>query len=231
MHDELHRDRGAKPSRFLYALGSDAGADQERRLMETAAYLAGEPGTDRPASVHPTLGSVARCVDDHSSPEVRPDLLCLAPALLGTAKVGLEIPARLVATCVSTVLASPERKRIAADELRRLSAARRTALFLLERSCGGHGVNAARADSDCTPRASSRMWLQVLDGVNLTESVYRRVVSPEVVAEAVAVAARASGEERDARLAQLLRLCTGLTRQLVTGGHDGEDGPSVAGDV
>lgn len=217
----------AQPRRsraYLHAVGSAPPQIPDGTLMELTALLAGEPWTDHPESVHPTLGSVARCVYDHSSLAARADLLPLAPSLIGTATAGLEIPARLVVTCVSTALSSPVPARIGAQESRRLHAARRTALYLLARA-DAHGEEGVEGHAQ--PRLLTRVWLWALGPVPLAEPIYRRVVSAEVVAEAVAVTARASGDERDQRLSCLLRWCLALTRRLQPEGSGATpEGPS-----
>ena len=194
----------------LHAVGSETVAAPITSLMEFAAKLAGEPWTDYPECVHPTLGAVARGVYDHCSDAAKPTLLPLAPSLLDTACTGLDVSARLVATCVSTALASPLPECIDADRLRRLEVASCTAFHLMSRAGGG----GPGADGEQRPRAATRLWLHVLDPLRLTEPTYRRLVSPEAVSEAVVVIARASGAARDERLSQLLRWCIDLTRRL-----------------
>jgi hypothetical protein len=164
-------------------------------LLEIVSKLAREPWTDRPSCVHPTLASIGRVVHDLSSPAGRRALLPLAPAFIGTTRTGFEIPARLVALCVSTALASPVQEWIVATERTRLAAAHETALYLL---------SGRRAHQ---PAGAARWWLPVLDRVRLSESFYRTFVSTEQAAEAVSVAARASAADRDVRLRQLLKQC------------------------
>lgn len=203
----------ARPLRpHLRVVGSGPAVDPDMSLIRLAARLGGEPGNDYPECVHPTLGAVARGVYDHSSDAAKPALLPLAPRLLGTACTGLDVPARLVATCVSTALASPLPDRIDPDRSRRLEAARRTAFYLISRAGGG-----ADADREQVPRMATRVWLHLLDPFRLTEPTYRRLVSAEAAAEAVVVTARASGDACDERLSQLLRWCIDLTRRLTPG--------------
>jgi hypothetical protein len=219
MFEEAQSRRSRTP---LYAVASRRPAPPERCLMEVASWLAGEAWTDHPECVHQTLGAVARGVYDHSSRAARTELMPLAPSLVGTARSGLELPARLVGTCVSTALSSPLPERIGADQARRLHAARRTALYLMSRAGGADGAVSGEGDEDGEDgglRTTTRMWVRVLDPLRLTEPVYRRLVSPEAAAEAVAVTACASGEERDQRLSRLLRWCIGLARRT------GDDGP------
>ena len=164
-------------------------------LLELVSKLAREPWTDRPSCVHPTLGSIGRMVHDCSSRENRGALLPLAPAFIGTAHVGFEMPARLVALCVSTALTSPDQRRITAVEHRRLAAAHQTALYLLS---GREGQQLG---------GIARWWFPVLDRAGLSEPFYRTFVATEHAAEAVAVTARASGADSGVRLRQLLRQC------------------------
>jgi len=214
MHEEA---RPRRPHRPLRAVGTDmtgmtdmtaATAAPVTSLIELAARLGGEPGIDHPECVHPTLGAVARGVYEHSSDAAKPGLLPLAPSLLDSACTGLDLPARLVATCVSTALASPLRDRIDPGRAARLRAAGRTASYLMSRAGGVPGPG-----EDHRPRVATRMWVHLLAPFRLTEPVYRRLVSPGAVAEAVVVTAAASGDARDERLSRLLRWCIDLTRR------------------
>jgi hypothetical protein len=167
-------------------------AQVERRepcVLEAVSKLAREPWTDRPTCVHPVLGSVARVVHDYSSKTARRALLPLAPSFIGTAQSGFERSARLVALCASTALAGPTVKA----ERNRLAGAQQTALFLLGSAQG--------------PGGAARWWLPFLDRFSLSEPFYRTFVATEHAAEAVAVVARASGDDRDVRLRQLLKQC------------------------
>jgi len=196
-------------------------------LLQLVSKLAREPWTDRPSCVHPTLGSIGRMVHDCSSRENRAALLPLAPAFIGTAHVGFETSARLVALCVSTALASPDQRRITADEHRRLAAAHQTALYLLS---GREGQQLG---------GLARWWFPVLDRVGLSEPFYRTFVATEHAAEAVAVTARASGADSGVRLRQLLRQCLATAPSTVSADErrrddgqgarrSGAPGPSVS---
>jgi hypothetical protein len=172
-------------------------------LVQLVSKLAREPWTDRPSCVHPALGSIGRMVHDCSSRENRAALLPLASAFIGTAHVGFDTSARLVALCVSTALTSPDQRRITADEHRRLAAAHQTALYLLS---GREGEQLG---------GTARWWFPVLDRVGLSEPFYRTFVATEHAAEAVAVTARASGADSDVRLRQLLRQCLATASRTV----------------
>jgi len=207
--EEARPSRPHRPHRPLRAVGADTTTAPVTSLIDLAARLGGEPWTDHPECVHPTLGAVARGVYEHCSDAAKPGLLPLAPSLLDTACTGLDLSARLVATCVSTALASPLPDRIDVDRARRLEAAGRTAHYLMSRE----GAGASAHDEDHRPRVTTRMWVHLLDPFGLTEPMYRRQVSLNAVAEAVVVTARASGDSRDERLSQLLRWCIDLTRR------------------
>lgn len=211
MPDKARRPRPAAPPSLV---GTLVQQNPDRCLMEIVSRMAGEAWTDHPTCVHPALGAIARGVFDHTSDDGKAALLPLAPTLIGTTTVGLEMPARLVATCVSTALASPVPERITAEESARLQAGRRTALYLLRRCPSEDTAAEAACDGAGAPRRLTRWWVRGVDLVGLTEPVYRRLVSPEVAAEAVAVTARASGAQRDQRLRQLLRWCIALTDRL-----------------
>jgi hypothetical protein len=186
----------------LYAEGAQGNAyyarvaRSEPCVMELVSKLAREPWTDRPSSVHPVLGSVARTVHDYSSRAGQQALLPLAPSLLATAQAGFESSARLVALCVSAALTSPDLDCITKDERGRLAGAQETALYLL-----------ASRPADQRPGGLARWWLPVLDRLKLSESFYRGFVATEHAAQAVAVTARASGGDSDVRLRRLLKQC------------------------
>jgi hypothetical protein len=119
-----------------------------------------------------------------------------------------------VATCVSTALASPDERRISADERRRLRAARHTALYLLP---GTDDAPPAGGSEEERPRlcGTAAWWFPVLGWFRLGEPFYRCFVAPEQAAEAVVITSRASGAERDKRLRQLLKLSIAVSPQEV----------------
>jgi hypothetical protein len=73
--------------------------------MEATALLAGEPHSDRPATVHPALAALARVVNDSVSDAARPTLLPLAPRMVGTAAADPALSGDLVALCGRAALA------------------------------------------------------------------------------------------------------------------------------
>ncbi len=210
------------------------GADSPACILEVVSRLAGEPWTDRPTSVHSTLGSIARVAYQQSSAEGRAALLPMARALVDTASIGFEAPARLVATCVATALASPHQDQITAEESHRMASARSTALYLLGR-CGA-GADASDRDHVGDTRGAPRWWMRLMDPFRLTEPFYRVMVAPDAAAAAVAVTARASGDDRDQRLRQLLRWCIAVTVQARPASAEGEssrgaEAPEIATDA
>jgi len=54
-------------------------------VMELASLLAGEPFSDRPATVSPVIGALLRTYNDGVDDERRQDLSELAPVIIGTA--------------------------------------------------------------------------------------------------------------------------------------------------
>lgn len=209
VYDGVERGPGYKKLPPAASDGSDPSLDG--CLLEIVSQLAGEPWTDRPTCVHPTLLAIARAVNDLSTDAGRMALRPLAPQLVGTARPGFEASARLVAVCVSTALVSPDPQRITADEIGRLDAARQTALHLLVGRNAGASTGVTPADDEPRLRGAARWWLPIFGLVRLSEPFYRCFVAGEQAAEAVAVTARASGTARDLRLRQLLTFCIAVS--------------------
>jgi hypothetical protein len=202
---EARAPRAREPSSEGARVDAHGSPLPERRLPDVVSVLAGEPWADWPSRVHPTLVAVAWGVHEHSSRAGRASLLPLAPALVDTARRGFETSARVVATCVSTALASPLPERITEDELDRLREAHGTARHLLARCTGRDGAD--QPDHDEDDGAPAPWWVRVPGPATLVEPVYRRFAAPDAVALAVAVAARACDADRDRRLRRLLRWC------------------------
>lgn len=112
-------------------------------LMEATALLAGEPHSDRPASVHPVLAALARVVNDAVSDPARPALLALAPQLIGTAEAGDDLHRALIELCCVTAL--PVALPIWAPRLRRD----------LRRARAGRAFTARQATRSVTLAAAS----------------------------------------------------------------------------
>lgn len=77
--DLLHLERGGHET-----------PDDGLCLLEAAAFVAGEPHTDHPASVSPVLGRVGRELNDKIGEDRRQALKPLIPLLPGTAGDGLD---------------------------------------------------------------------------------------------------------------------------------------------
>ena len=196
------------------------GPGNDACLLQLVSKLAGERWTDHPTCVHPALGSIARVAHDCSTEAGQAALRTLAPQFIGTARPGIETSARLVALCVSTALASPYQRCITTEEKKRLVKARETAMRLL-RTAPGTTEETHAASSEPRLRGAARWWFPLLEPLGLSEPFYRRYVAGEHAAEAVAVTARASGEEADRRIRQLLRVCLSMS--------GAADGPAKAG--
>lgn len=64
-------------------------------FMEIASFLAGERWSDHPKCVDPSLGELARCVNDVMPDERRSQLALLIPSVIGTGQ-GRPVPERAV---------------------------------------------------------------------------------------------------------------------------------------
>jgi len=90
----MRRQRGLGPSlevpdRLLYLdRGKHEPNSEQGCVMEAASWLAGEPWSDHPRSVHPVIASVARRVNDEIDDDERQSLWPLVAASLGTARRG-----------------------------------------------------------------------------------------------------------------------------------------------
>lgn len=204
-------ERGPGQRRLQSAAPDDTLTPPGRNLPEIVSQLAGEPWTDRPTCVHPTLGAIARAVNDHTTDAGRAALRPLATQFIGTARPGFDVSARLVAICVSTALASPDACSITGVESRRLDTARRTALHLM--SARNVDARAGGTSDGESPRllGAARWWLPIFGLVRLSEPFYRCFVAADQAAAAVAVTARLSGTARDLRLRQLLAFCVAVS--------------------
>jgi len=162
-------------------------------LIDLVAAIVGEPGSDTPGGVHPTLAAVGEAVSDLSSATGRRALRPWAPSFPDTSHFGLTTPARLVNLCTSAALASPG--ELAAREARRLESARRLARSLLP-------------ESEAAPAGAAPWWLPAARLLRFDEPLYRCFVAPAQAVAAVGIVARnCSGRDRDQRLRTLLGQC------------------------
>jgi len=83
------------------------GGDGEMCLLEAAAYMAGQPWTDRPKCVCPVLAAYGRSLNDRLPDDRRQDLKPFLPAMLGTAGDGHQETRRLMAVDWASRVALP----------------------------------------------------------------------------------------------------------------------------
>jgi len=76
--------------------------------MEAAAWLAGEPWSDRPRSVHPVVARVARTVNDSVSDDERQSLWPLIVASLDTAQPRHPVLNLRLSWCAGKALAAAD---------------------------------------------------------------------------------------------------------------------------
>jgi hypothetical protein len=90
----MSRQRGLEasfevPEKLLYLDRGNHEPNSERGcVMEAASWLAGEPWSDHPRSVHPVIAQAARRVNDDIDDDKRQLLWPLVAASLGTARRG-----------------------------------------------------------------------------------------------------------------------------------------------
>lgn len=163
-------------------------------VMELVSVLNGEPWSDHPRSVHPTLAAVARLVNDHVSDTGRARIATMAPRIAGTADAGPLAGARLVVRCTDLAL------RHDPGPLRgELEFARSTARYRLS------------PDDPCTWPV--RWTLALLGRIGLLDRMYGYNATLQVT-RAVAVATREATEND---LLDLLDAC-------ITDCHGNDDG-------
>jgi hypothetical protein len=156
----------------------------EACVMELVSVLGGEPWSDRPRCVHPTLAAVARLVNDRVSDSGRERIAAMGPRMVDTADTDPSACARLVVRCTELALGQdpgPLRNE--------LEFARGTARYLLS------PVN------PCTWPV--RLTLAVLRRIGLLDRMYGYNATLQVT-RAVAVAAQEATEDQ---LLTLLDAC------------------------
>ena len=94
-------------------------------LLEAAAWFAGEPHSDHPVCVCPTLGIFGRSLNDSLPFSIRQKLKAYVPRMIGTAGDGAQDVRRWMATNWLVHICAPEFLDVAglteqADTLRRL---------------------------------------------------------------------------------------------------------------
>ncbi|HEU5158327.1 MAG TPA: hypothetical protein VFU43_15125 [Streptosporangiaceae bacterium] len=195
------------------AKGRHKAAGDEACVMELVSFLNEEEWSDHPRCVQPVLAAVARAVNDRVSDEGRQRLVDLAPLLAGTAKADWLVGARLVVLCTEAALNAPPVSagprpagtwgtrpphRMSHDVWQELTAARRTARYLL-------GRQSAADRARCPWRVRATIWL--LDRAGLLKRVYPFDAALQV---AFAIAQIGSAPESEPELLALLEACAAV---------------------
>jgi len=96
-----HLSRG---SHMTYAMGTC--------VMELASVLAGEPFSDRPECIHPTLAKVARMVNDQVGDDERQRLVPLLPQMMGGPRSGERVGLIIALTCLDHAPSGPSQRKV-----------------------------------------------------------------------------------------------------------------------
>jgi len=96
-----HLSRG---SHMTYAMGTC--------VMELASVLAGEPFSDRPECIHPTLAKVARMVNDQVSDIERQRLVPLLPQMMGGPQSGERLGLVIALTCLDHATSDASQRKV-----------------------------------------------------------------------------------------------------------------------
>jgi hypothetical protein len=193
-------------------------AGHEACVMELVSLLNDEEWSDHPRCVQPVLAAVARAVNDRVSDAGREGLVALAPRLAGTAAADWLAGARLVELCTDTALRSAETPavRLAASAARavpmphevwqELTAARRTARYLLSRNTAGEKAR-------CPWPVRAVIWM--LDRARLLKRAYTYDAALQV---AFAVAQIDAARDSEPELLALLGSCVEECRRSMRAG-------------
>lgn len=96
-----HLSRG---SHMTYAMGTC--------VMELASVLAGEPFSDRPECVHPTLAKVARMVNDQVGEDERQRLIPLLPQMMSGPRAGERVGLIIALTCLDHATSTTAQRKV-----------------------------------------------------------------------------------------------------------------------
>jgi hypothetical protein len=96
-----HLSRG---SHMTYAMGTC--------VMELASVLAGEPFSDRPECIHPTLAKVARMVNDQVGDDERQRLVPLLPQMMGSPRSGERVGLIIALTCLDHATSGTSQRKV-----------------------------------------------------------------------------------------------------------------------
>jgi hypothetical protein len=231
------------------AKGRHKAAGHEACVMELVSFLNEEEWSDHPRCVQPVLAAAARAVNDRVTDAGRQRLVDLAPRLAGTSGADWLAGARIVLLCTEAALneasvpaatappgqaapRAPDRPaapRMPPEVWQELTAARRTARYLLARSPAAGRAGDRRADDrDAWPRSAGdrragdraaagrrgagrvrcpwqvRATIWLLDRVGLLKRVYPYDAALQA---AFAIAQISSVPEAERRLLALLDAC------------------------
>jgi hypothetical protein len=163
--------------------------------MEFASFLAGEKWSDHPACTHPLLATLARAVNDFSSPGARARLVPLIPRVIGLVSDDRAVHVRIAvrAAAASIPVACVDRQRALAF-----------GLLTCERFVGSGLALEARRALDDVPDAA--VWARAFAGAHGpgSEPLFLRRGAMALVNLAVVGVADACVPDADDRLHRML---------------------------
>jgi len=81
-------------------------------VMELASVLAGEPFSDRPECIHPTLAKVARMVNDQVGEHERQRLISLLPQMMSGPRSGERVGLIIALTCLDHAASGSSQRKV-----------------------------------------------------------------------------------------------------------------------
>jgi hypothetical protein len=165
--------------------------------MEFASYLAGEKWSDHPDCTHPLLATLARAVNDFSSPGARARLVPLVPRVIGLASGDRAVHVRVAvrAAAASVPVARVDRQRALA-----------VGLLTGERLAGPDSTLALEARRALDEVPDAEAWARAFAAVHGPghEPLFLRRGAMALVNLAVVGVAEACVPDADARLLRML---------------------------
>jgi hypothetical protein len=200
-------------TRLRLTKGRHKSAGHEACVMELVSLLNEEEWSDHPRCVQPVLAAVARAVNDRVSDAGRDGLVALAPRLAGTAGADWLVGARLVELCTDTALTVAEQRAPMPHEVwQELTAARRTARYLLSRSDTAVSPDRPGERARCSWPVRAVIWL--LDRTRLLKRAYTYDAALQA---AFAVAQIDAARDAEPELLALLNSCVAECRRSLPG--------------
>jgi hypothetical protein len=167
--------------------------------MELASVLAGERWSDHPSCTHPLLAGLARLVNDHTTDDVRQQLVPLIPSVVGRRGNDRTWLTVAVAVAAQAIVDVPEGKQ------RALAAG----LLQAERLCADAEPDLAAAHREAqlalemVPGAIA--WVDRLEiRCRIDEKIFAKRCAPTMVRCAVDGVVASASPDRDGRLRALL---------------------------